>query len=135
MISTAAEPCHVVTHQSLSSSFPMASTVSRYVGYALLVPSLLAVSYVLASVPLAPKKLPGPVDPGFASLPLNSRARVVYSEDFMEGGTYVQLPMGRVRLHHASDCICLCRSLQVRYWLIGPASGKKVRSVIPFGPT
>ncbi|KAJ7238124.1 Alpha/Beta hydrolase protein [Mycena haematopus] len=87
----------------------MASNVSRYVWRALLVPSLLAASYALTSLSIAPKQLPGPVDPGFASLPLNSRARVIYPEDFMEGGAYVQLPMGRVR-----------------YWLIGPQSGKKI---------
>ncbi|KAJ6562249.1 Alpha/Beta hydrolase protein [Mycena capillaripes] len=90
----------------------MASTVSRYAAYSLLVPSILVASYVLASLPIISTKLrelPGPVEPGLASLPLNSRARVVYSEDFMEGGAYVQLPMGRVR-----------------YWLIGPTSGKKI---------
>ncbi|KAF8209214.1 Alpha/Beta hydrolase protein [Mycena galopus ATCC 62051] len=82
---------------------------SRYVWYACLVPPLLAATYVLASSPIVPKQLPAPVDPGLASLPLNSRARVIYPEDFMEGGAYVQLPMGRVR-----------------YWLIGPPSGKKI---------
>ncbi|KAF7342532.1 Hydrolase-4 domain-containing protein [Mycena sanguinolenta] len=86
----------------------MASSVSRYVWGALLVPSLLAASYVLASSPIVPKQLPAPTDPGFASLPLNSRARVIYPEDFIEGGAYVQLPMGRVR-----------------YWLTGPTFGKK----------
>ncbi|KAF7342310.1 Hydrolase-4 domain-containing protein [Mycena venus] len=87
----------------------MASNVSRYVGYALLVPCLLAATYVLASLPIVSKQIPGPVEPGLGSLPMNSRARAVYSEDFVEGGAYVQLPLGRVR-----------------YWLIGPRSGKKV---------
>ncbi|KAJ6465393.1 Alpha/Beta hydrolase protein [Mycena sanguinolenta] len=87
----------------------MASNVSRYVWGALLVPSLFAASYVLAPLPIVPKQLPAPADPGFASLPLNSRARVVYPEDFVEGGVYVQLPMGRVR-----------------YWLTGPTGGKNI---------
>ncbi|KAJ7806889.1 Alpha/Beta hydrolase protein [Mycena olivaceomarginata] len=87
----------------------MASRLSRYGGYALIIPPLLVASYFLASLPITQKQLPGPVDPGLANLPLNSRARVLYSEDFMEGGVYVQLPMGRVR-----------------YWLIGPTSGKKI---------
>ncbi|KAJ7179777.1 Alpha/Beta hydrolase protein [Mycena filopes] len=90
----------------------MAPSLSRYSSYLpLLIPSLLAASYILASRRTRSKlnKLPAPVDPGLGSLPLNSRARVVYSEDWLEGGAYVQLPMGRVR-----------------YWLVGPVSDKKV---------
>jgi len=93
----------------LHPPFNSASTFRQLFMLFTLVPSLLVASYVLASLPIAPKRIPGPVDPGLASLPTNSRVRVIYSEDFMEGGAYVQLPMGRVR-----------------YWLIGPTSGKKV---------
>ncbi|KAJ7627938.1 alpha/beta-hydrolase [Mycena polygramma] len=91
------------------------SPTSHYVPYSILVPSVLAACYVLASLPIVSnqfRKLPGPVKPSLASLPLNSRARAVYSEDFMEGGAYVQLPMGRASA--------------VRYWLIGPTNGKKI---------
>ncbi|KAJ7099876.1 Alpha/Beta hydrolase protein [Mycena crocata] len=74
----------------------------------LLVPPLLVASYVLRSLPIS-NRLPKPADPGLASLPLNSRARVVYSEDWIEGGAYAELPKGRVR-----------------YWVVGPDSGKKI---------
>ncbi|KAJ7904194.1 Alpha/Beta hydrolase protein [Mycena leptocephala] len=87
----------------------MALNLSRYVACSLLVPAALVASYVLASSPIVFNQIPSPVDPGLASLPLNSPARAVYSEDFMEGGAYAQLPMGRVR-----------------YWLVGPTSGKKI---------
>ncbi|KAJ6481565.1 Alpha/Beta hydrolase protein [Mycena vitilis] len=84
------------------------SPTPHYVPYSVLVPSVLAACYILASLPTVQsnrvRKLPGPAKPGLASLPLNSRARVVYSEDFLEGGAYAQ----------------------VRYWLIGPADGKKI---------
>ncbi|KAJ7806994.1 Alpha/Beta hydrolase protein [Mycena olivaceomarginata] len=78
----------------------MASRLSRYGGYALIIPPLLVASYVFASLPITQKQLPGPVDPGLASLPLNSRAR---------GGVYVQLPMGRVR----SRCIVLVHGISI----------------------
>ncbi|KAJ7784958.1 Alpha/Beta hydrolase protein [Mycena maculata] len=52
------------------------------------------------------------LDPGLGSIPSNSRAREVYSEDWVEGGAYVQLPLGRVR-----------------YWLVGPKSGKKITMI------
>lgn len=80
---------------------PMASNLSRYVACSLLVPAALVASYVLASSPIVFNQIPSPVDPGLASLPLNSPARAVYSEDFMEGGAYAQLPMGRVGPMHA----------------------------------
>ncbi|KAJ7106676.1 Alpha/Beta hydrolase protein [Mycena epipterygia] len=63
-------------------------------------------------------------DPGLANLPSNSRAREVYPENWQEGGKYVQFPVGRVR-----------------YWLVGPESGKKIVLIhgltipaIAFGP-
>ncbi|KAJ7021873.1 Alpha/Beta hydrolase protein [Mycena alexandri] len=89
----------------------MTPSISNYFPYLpLLVPSVLAAYYVLASRPTTSKnQLYPPVDPGLASLPLNSRARVVYSEDWLEGGAYANLPLGRVR-----------------YWLVGPTSGKKI---------
>ncbi|KAJ7164517.1 hypothetical protein C8R46DRAFT_1193121, partial [Mycena filopes] len=80
----------------------------------LLLPPILTAAYTLASraKPEAPAKVNqtyAAVDPGLASLPMNSRARVVYSEDWVEGGAYADFPLGRVR-----------------YWLVGPLSGKKV---------
>jgi len=65
--------------------------------------------YAFATRSTISNSLPGPVYPGLASLPSGSRAREVYSEDWIEGGSYVQLPMGKVR-----------------YWLVGPKSGKKI---------
>ncbi|KAJ7764693.1 alpha/beta-hydrolase [Mycena metata] len=89
----------------------MPPRISSYLPYLpLLVPSLVAGYYALASQATSNvNQLYPPVEPGLASLPLNSRARVVYSEDWLEGGAYVNLPKGRVR-----------------YWLVGPTSGKKV---------
>ncbi|KAJ7743923.1 Alpha/Beta hydrolase protein [Mycena maculata] len=88
----------------------MANT--RYLQYLpLLLPPLLVASYVVASLPIrrSTSGLPGPIDPGLSSLPVNSRAREVYPEDWIEGGAYVRLPIGRVR-----------------HWLVGPKSGKKI---------
>ncbi|KAK6978201.1 hydrolase-4 domain-containing protein [Favolaschia claudopus] len=58
-------------------------------------------------------RLPHAVDPGLASLPVECRARQIYPEDWVEGGAYVSLPMGRVR-----------------YWLVGPTSGRRL-TLIP----
>ncbi|KAJ7500805.1 Alpha/Beta hydrolase protein [Mycena galericulata] len=72
----------------------MAPTASRYLQYLPLLVSPILL-YVLASRPIPSNRLPAPTDPGLASLPLNSRAREVYAEDWTEGGAYVELPMGR----------------------------------------
>ncbi|KAF8143104.1 Alpha/Beta hydrolase protein [Mycena galopus ATCC 62051] len=90
----------------------MSPSASRYLTYLLLlVPPLVVSFYLLASFPLPPDPLPVPSYPGLASLPLDSRARQIYSEDWVEGGegAYVDLPMGRTR-----------------YWLVGPENGKKI---------
>ncbi|KAJ7036169.1 alpha/beta-hydrolase [Mycena alexandri] len=87
-------------------------SASGYLPYLpLLAPPILAAAYAFASRPPASNlnQIYATVDPGLASLPLDSPARVVYSEDWVEGGAYANLPMGRVR-----------------YWLVGPISGKKV---------
>ncbi|KAJ7192334.1 Alpha/Beta hydrolase protein [Mycena pura] len=90
----------------------MTPPASRYLPYLpYVVPSILAAVYVLRrlSPVVALSRLPGPVDPGLASLPSDSRVRQVYPEDWTSGGAYVTLPMGRVR-----------------YWVVGPESGKKI---------
>ncbi|KAK6981162.1 hydrolase-4 domain-containing protein [Favolaschia claudopus] len=71
--------------------------------------TLLLAYHTLATSPPPSNRLPTPTDPGLASLPPDSRAREIYPEDWVKGGKYVQLPMGRVR-----------------YWLVGPANGKKI---------
>jgi hypothetical protein len=66
----------------------------------------------LFSFPSDPKKiLP---DPSLASLPPDSRHWRIYPEDFYgKGGAYATFPQGRVR-----------------YWLIGPEDGRKVRCFV-----
>ncbi|KAK7045078.1 Alpha/Beta hydrolase protein [Favolaschia claudopus] len=77
----------------------------------LLVPPLVVSLYLLASFPPPLGPLPVPSYPGLESLPPDSRARQIYSEDWVEGGegAYVDLPMGRTR-----------------YWLVGPENGRKI---------
>ncbi|KAJ7318564.1 Alpha/Beta hydrolase protein [Mycena albidolilacea] len=90
----------------------MSPSASRCLTYLLLlVPPLVVSFYLLASFPPPPGPLPVPSYPGLASLPPDSRARQIYSEDWVEGGegAYVDLPMGRTR-----------------YWLAGPENGKKI---------
>ncbi|KAJ6457965.1 Alpha/Beta hydrolase protein [Mycena sanguinolenta] len=90
----------------------MSPSASRYLTYLLLlVPPLVASFYLLVSFPPPPDPLPVPSYAGLASLPAESRAREIYSEDWVDGGegAYVDLPMGRTR-----------------YWLVGPEKGKKI---------
>ncbi|KAJ7186138.1 Alpha/Beta hydrolase protein [Mycena filopes] len=88
----------------------MPPSASRCLAYLLLiVPPFVISVYLLATFPTAPNPLPVPAYPGLASLPLESRAREIYPEDWLEEGGYVDLPMGRTR-----------------YWLRGPKSGKKI---------
>lgn len=78
----------------------MSPSASRCLTYLfLLVPPLVVSFYLLASFPPPPGPLPVPSYPGLGSLPPDSRARQIYSEDWVEGGegAYVDLPMGRVR--------------------------------------
>ncbi|KAF7351665.1 Alpha beta hydrolase [Mycena sanguinolenta] len=87
-------------------------SASRYLTYLLLlVPPLVVTFYLLVSFPPPPGPLPVPSYQGLASLPTDSRAREVYSENWVDGGegAYVDLPMGRTR-----------------YWLVGPEKGKKI---------
>ncbi|KAK6978180.1 Alpha/Beta hydrolase protein [Favolaschia claudopus] len=71
--------------------------------------TFLLACHALSASPPPSNRLPTPTDPGLASLPPDSRAREIYPEDWVKGGKYVQLPMGRVR-----------------YWLVGPPNGKKI---------
>ncbi|KAJ6472845.1 Alpha/Beta hydrolase protein [Mycena vitilis] len=88
---------------------PRASRCLAYV--LLLVPPLVVSLYLLASFPAPPAPLPVLSYPSLASLPPESRARQIYSEDWLQGaeGEYVDHPMGRTR-----------------YWLAGPKDGKKI---------
>ncbi|KAJ7260477.1 Alpha/Beta hydrolase protein [Mycena haematopus] len=90
----------------------MSPSASRCLTYLLLiVPPLVVSFYLLASFPPPSDPLPVPSYLDLASLPPDSRARQIYSEDWVEGGegAYVDLPMGRTR-----------------YWLVGPENGKKI---------
>lgn len=74
----------------------------------LLIPPLIFASYLLAAFPNPPETLN--VHPSLASLPLDAKSWRIYPEDYYEGGAYVNFPYGRVR-----------------YWIMGPENGKKVR--------
>ncbi|KAJ6529517.1 Alpha/Beta hydrolase protein [Mycena vulgaris] len=88
----------------------MAPSAPRCLTYLLLlVPPLVISFYLLASFPTPPPRLPLPVFPGLASLPLESRARQIYPEDWAGEGRYAEFPLGRTG-----------------YWLAGPESGKKI---------
>ncbi|KAF7312959.1 Hydrolase-4 domain-containing protein [Mycena kentingensis (nom. inval.)] len=89
----------------------MSIAAGRYLTHlAYILPSVVAVAvYALRATPISTNELPCPADPGLGSRPTNSRARILYKEDWTEGGSYVTLPLGTVR-----------------YWLDGPESGRKV---------
>src|SRR6266403_382334 len=93
----------------------------------LLISSLILLSYFFAQFPHAP---PGySVLPSLASLGPETKAKDVYPEDYYSGGAYVSLPFGNVRPYCFLSLFQYryprCAS-QVRYWLFGPESGKKV---------
>lgn len=74
----------------------------------LLVPPLIFGTYLLVAFPSPPETLS--LHPSLASLPRHAKSWQIYPEDFYEGGSYVSFPQGRMR-----------------YWLLGPENGKKVR--------
>jgi hypothetical protein len=97
---------HVREREPLKNPTTMATSSMAHATYLLpLFPPLLLASYYLLATPRTTPKasesrvLPLPADPGLASLPSESRAREVYPEDWIEGGAYLQLPLGRVRLY------------------------------------
>ncbi|KDQ63984.1 hypothetical protein JAAARDRAFT_27662 [Jaapia argillacea MUCL 33604] len=73
----------------------------------LVIPSVLFTAYFFAQFPSPPA--PTLIHPSLASLGSDSRACAIYPEDFYQGGSYVNLPYGKVR-----------------YWLFGPENGKKI---------
>ncbi|KAF7359778.1 hypothetical protein MVEN_00702600 [Mycena venus] len=95
----------------------MPPSASRCLAYLLLlVPPLVVSFYLLASFPPPPGPLPVPSYAGLASLPPDSRARQIYSEDWVEGGEG-----GVCRLTNGALAVP-----QTRYWLAGPENGKKI---------
>ena len=74
----------------------------------LIVPPLLLTVYLLAAFPSPPASLV--IHSSLSSLPKHCKSWEIYPEDYYPGGSYVELPYGRVR-----------------YWLTGPAKGQKVR--------
>ncbi|KAF9044239.1 Alpha/Beta hydrolase protein [Panaeolus papilionaceus] len=73
----------------------------------LLLPPLLFTTYFLSAFPKPPEQLF--LHPSLASLPPDARSWSIYPEDFYSGGAYAEFPSGRVR-----------------YWLLGPETGKKI---------
>lgn len=111
---------------------PVASSYHCLTSSLLLISSLILLSYFFAQFPHAPQGYS--VHPSLASLGPETKAKDVYPENYYSGGAYVSLPFGNVRLSlffptpvpipicsRRGDC-----ASQVRYWLFGPESGKKV---------
>ncbi|KAG2055092.1 alpha/beta-hydrolase [Suillus hirtellus] len=74
---------------------------------ALVIPPLFLTVYLLANFP-RPPTLPI-IHTSLAHLPSSSPSWKVYPEDLYSGGSYANLPLGRVR-----------------YWLIGPEDGQRI---------
>ena len=108
---------------------PVTSSYHCLTSSLLLISSLILLSYFFAQFPHAPQGYS--VHPSLSSLGPETKAKDVYPEDYYSGGAYVSLPFGNVRLcpycflllfkYQHGDC-----ASQVRYWLFGPESGKKV---------
>ncbi|CAK5276984.1 unnamed protein product [Mycena citricolor] len=82
---------------------------TRFLTYLLLlVPPLIVSLYLLTSFPTPPSRRPA-VHPGLSSLAVDTRARRIYTEDWLEEGGWADLPLGRTR-----------------YWFVGPKNGKKL---------
>lgn len=94
---------------------------------ALVIPPLFLTVYLLANFP-RPPTLPI-IHTSLAHLPSSSPSWKVYPEDLYSGGAYANLPLGRVRtLLKRSRVLVLTQYItQVRYWLIGPEDGQRVR--------
>ncbi|KAF8874541.1 Alpha/Beta hydrolase protein [Infundibulicybe gibba] len=73
----------------------------------LILPPLLLTTYLLAAFPNPPESIN--LHASLASLPPTAKTWSIYPENFYPGGAYVSFPHGRMR-----------------YWLIGPESGKKI---------
>ena len=117
---------------------PVASSYQCLTSSLLLISSVVLLSYFFAQFPHAPQGYS--VHPSLASLGSETKAKEIYPEDYYSGGAYVSLPFGNVRpfpypyltafpITHRGNC-----APQVRYWLFGPESGKKVanHSLCPF---
>lgn len=86
---------------------PVASSYHCLASSLFLVSSLILLSYFFAQFPHSPQGYS--VHPSLASLGPETKTKDVYPEDYYSGGAYVSLPFGNVR-----------------YWLFGPESGKKI---------
>ena len=75
----------------------------------LILPAIILVLYFLTAFPHIPESLA--IHPSLATLDKDCRSWQIYPEDIFAGGAYVSFPYGRVR-----------------YWLLGPEDGSKVRS-------
>ncbi|KAF8334855.1 Alpha/Beta hydrolase protein [Amanita rubescens] len=84
---------------------PTMSSLQCLVLALLVIPPLLAAIYIIASFPYPPAPLT--ILPSLSSLPI---AWSIYPDDYYAGGAYAPLPFGKVR-----------------YWLLGPEKGQKVR--------
>ncbi|KAI0326699.1 alpha/beta-hydrolase [Cubamyces sp. BRFM 1775] len=80
---------------------------SAFQWFLLVCPAVVILSYFFTVFPHTPESLY--IHPSLATLPKTSQSRVIYPDNFYDGGAYVKLPYGTVR-----------------YWLIGPEHGKRV---------
>ncbi|PSR76101.1 hypothetical protein PHLCEN_2v8689 [Hermanssonia centrifuga] len=76
----------------------------------LVLPAVVIVLYVLTAFPHTPESLV--LHPSLSSLPHDCRSWQIYPDDFFDGGAYAAFPLGRVR-----------------YWLLGPQDGSRVRLI------
>ena len=109
---------------SLSIGMARPTAFLRLVGYALFsIPPLLLLVYLVTQFPRPQESIH--IYPSLASVPRSNRVWEIYDEDYFPGGGYAVLPYGRVspqyRLPH------LTHVGQVRYWLMGPEDGEKVK--------
>ncbi|OBZ70488.1 hypothetical protein A0H81_09745 [Grifola frondosa] len=92
-----------------SLHLPIAMSPSSTIQWVLLVlPAITILAYCFAVFPHSPDTLQ--IQPSLAILPKTSASWSIYPENFFQGGAYVRFPYGTVR-----------------YWLIGPESGRRVR--------
>ncbi|KAH9961403.1 hypothetical protein BJV74DRAFT_871796 [Russula compacta] len=81
-------------HSSMPPMYPSQCLTSSV----LLISSLILVSYFFAQFPHAPQGYS--VHPSLDSLGQETKAKVIYPEDYYSGGAYVSLPFGNIVLIH-----------------------------------
>ncbi|KAI8982755.1 alpha/beta-hydrolase [Trametes punicea] len=93
--------------RGLTTFLPDMPPSSAFQWFLLVCPAVIILAYFFTVFPQSPDTLY--IHPSLATLPKTSPSRLIYPDDFYDGGAYVKLPYG-----------------SVRYWLIGPEDGKPV---------